>query len=151
MASRFRVNSPQTIHQTIDGEVVIINLATGSYFSLRGSGARIWELVSDGWSPEEVASDLAGRYRARGQELQDAVGTLTTELQGEGLIVPLQADGKPPGANGGPVPVDAASLAAFEPPLLEKFEDMQDLILLDPVHEVDESEGWPHVRPGPGD
>ena len=32
----------------------------------------------------------------------------------------------------------------YVPPVLEKFTDMQDLILLDPVHEVSER-GWPHA------
>ncbi len=35
---------------------------------------------------------------------------------------------------------------AFEAPKLEKFTDMQDLVLLDPVHEVDDV-GWPAARP----
>jgi len=29
--------------------------------------------------------------------------------------------------------------------VVEKYTDMQDLVLLDPVHEVDER-GWPHVQ-----
>jgi hypothetical protein len=29
--------------------------------------------------------------------------------------------------------------------MLERYEDMQDLILLDPVHEVEE-EGWPRAK-----
>jgi hypothetical protein len=45
-------------------------------------------------------------------------------------------------------PPDAASNGSktFEPPLLEKYTDMQDLVLLDPVHEVD-STGWPAPKP----
>ena len=31
----------------------------------------------------------------------------------------------------------------FEFPIIEKFTDMQELLLLDPIHEVDEK-GWPH-------
>ena len=31
------VSSPQVIHETIDGEVIVINLGTGSYYSLRDS------------------------------------------------------------------------------------------------------------------
>ena len=31
-------------------------------------------------------------------------------------------------------------------PRLEKFDDMQHLILLDPVHEIDETMGWPRIR-----
>jgi hypothetical protein len=34
----------------------------------------------------------------------------------------------------------------FEKPGLQKYSDMQDLLLLDPIHEVDEM-GWPHALP----
>ena len=34
----------------------------------------------------------------------------------------------------------------FEAPSLEKYTDMQDLVLLDPVHEVDQT-GWPRQQP----
>jgi hypothetical protein len=44
------------------------------------------------------------------------------------------------------VDATAGEPAAFEPPLLEKFTDMEDLLLLDPVHEVD-GRGWPHPAP----
>jgi hypothetical protein len=30
-----------------------------------------------------------------------------------------------------------------------KYSDMEDLIMLDPIHEVDES-GWPHPKPVDG-
>ena len=39
-----------------------------------------------------------------------------------------------------------ASARPYEPPQLEKYTDMQDLVLLDPVHEVDAT-GWPHPKP----
>jgi hypothetical protein len=53
------------------------------------------------------------------------------------------ADGREPTEEGSP---NGHGHRAFEPPLLEKFDDLQDLILLDPVHEVLEEEGWPHAR-----
>lgn len=34
----------------------------------------------------------------------------------------------------------------FQPPALESYTDMQDLLLLDPIHEVDEM-GWPQKAP----
>ena len=37
------------------------------------------------------------------------------------------------------------TIGPFVPPTLEKYTDMQDLVLLDPVHEVDER-GWPHAQ-----
>jgi hypothetical protein len=66
-------------------------------------------------------------------------------LSTEGLVVPLEEDAaSPDSTNRQPLPEPSG----FEPPVLEKFTDMQDLILLDPVHEVDER-GWPHVPRNP--
>jgi hypothetical protein len=33
----------------------------------------------------------------------------------------------------------------FEEPALEGFTDLEDLLLLDPVHEVEPSRGWPYA------
>jgi hypothetical protein len=35
---------------------------------------------------------------------------------------------------------------AFQPPTLESYNDMQDLLLLDPIHDVDDM-GWPQKAP----
>jgi hypothetical protein len=34
----------------------------------------------------------------------------------------------------------------FEQPVLEKFTDMEDLLLLDPIHEVNLQSGWPNQK-----
>ena len=40
----------------------------------------------------------------------------------------------------------SSTRVAFEAPVLEKYTDMQTLLLVDPVHEVDDR-GWPHEAP----
>jgi hypothetical protein len=45
-----------------------------------------------------------------------------------------------------PAPAAPAAGAVFAPPRLEVFDDLQDLFLVDPIHDVDEA-GWPHVTP----
>jgi len=46
--------------------------------------------------------------------------------------------------------VEPAAGGTFEEPQLEKYEDLQDIILLDPVHRVDDA-GWPHAAPAAAD
>ena len=43
-----RINSPPITHQVIDGEVILVNVETGVYYSLRDAGAEIWGLVERG-------------------------------------------------------------------------------------------------------
>ena len=34
----------------------------------------------------------------------------------------------------------------FQSPEIQKFTDMEDLLLIDPIHEVDEEAGWPNIK-----
>ena len=143
--SRFRVNTPQVVHETIDGEVVIIHLDTGSYYSLDGLGAIIWNWLDRGASLDEAADQLGQSYPNRQAEAGPVVSRLAGELQAEALIVPLD---RPLPAGSGPAEPASAPPAAFQIPVLHKHTDMQDLLLLDPIHEVDET-GWPSIKQNP--
>lgn len=146
--TRFRINSPKLIHETIDEEVIIINLDDGNYYSLDKVGASIWGFVESGATVGETAEAIAHRYEGSRAGVETAVNQLIAELQQEDLIVPDDAK-KPQRIKRLDVRIEAGSETekpSFEAPILHKYTDMQDLLLLDPIHEVDES-GWPVVRP----
>ena len=139
---RFRVNSPKVIHETIDHEVVIINLGTGTYYSLEGTGEEIWTMLDSGAATDGVTEALLSRYDADPSDLRAVVETFAEELRAESLIVPDEGDA----ATSEPTLAAAnGSRVAFAPPRLERFTEMQHLIALDPIHEVDEGQGWPHT------
>jgi hypothetical protein len=143
MARGFRVNSPNVIHETIEGEVILIDLKTGTYYSLRDSGAAVWQAIEQGAGEDAIADELRSRYDASEGEIRDAVRRLLAELEHEGLIRADEGEAAPvtPSASD-----DRTARLPFSAPALEKHTDMQDLILLDPVHEVG-AEGWPHPAP----
>ena len=141
---RYRINSPQVINETIDGEAIMINLATGSYYSLDRVGGEVWALLEGSVPVDDIVVELGRRYDGAEDDIRRAVDDLLHRLSSEELVVPCD-DGDPVGAVS-PEPAPAAR-PAFTAPRLEKFTDMQDLILLDPVHEVD-SRGWPHLPDG---
>lgn len=136
---KFRVNTPTVTHETIDGEAVIINLDSGNYYSLVDAGSFIWSIVERGASASEVQQLVQQTYRGNATEIDRGVQELLAQLQQENLIVPV--DGATdltevlPSHNGHEKPL-------FNAPLLNKFSDMQELLLLDPIHDVDEA-GWP--------
>jgi hypothetical protein len=131
---------PPVIHQTLDGEVIAVNLDTGVYYSLVGTAAAIWETLDGGASVEDAISHAAVRYEAPRSDVEAAVVRFIDELRAEGLVVEAAVDGPAP-------PTPEPSGAPFAPPALAKFTDMQELLLLDPIHEVDET-GWPHQLAG---
>jgi Coenzyme PQQ synthesis protein D (PqqD) len=138
---RYRINSPQVINETIDGEAIMINLATGSYYSLDRVGGDVWTLLEASLPVDDIVAQLGRRYDAGEDDIRRGVDDLLQRLAGEELVVPCD-DGEPVRTTSSE-PV-AAERLPFHAPRLEKFTDMQDLILLDPVHEVD-SRGWPHL------
>lgn len=144
MTTRFRVNSPNVIHETIEGEVVLIDLKTGTYYSLRDSGAAVWQAIEQGAGEDGIAAELRARYDASDEQIGAAVRQLLAQLEGEGLIRADEGEAEPAAVPSAAFNGDAR--LPFASPVLEKHTDMQDLILLDPVHEVG-AEGWPHPAP----
>ena len=132
----YRVNEPQIIHQTVDEETVVVDLGTGSYFSLRGSAQVIWSALERGLDVPGVVREVAGRYDGDRADIAGAVQAFVTELVDDKLIVAANADAPA-----------VASEAQADGAAVGPYDDLQDLILLDPVHEVSEEEGWPHARP----
>jgi len=145
---RFRVNTPTVTHETIDGEAVIINLDNGNYYSLVDVGSFIWGLFEKGASASEVQNKVLQNYQDNAQEIDRSVQELMAQLHQENLIVPIE------GAEGTldltPIPSsnNHHEKLSFNPPLLHKYSDMQELLLLDPIHDVDDA-GWPKPNPDP--
>jgi len=124
-------------HETIVDEVVILDQIAGSYFSLTGTGSQIWALLVQAVPPEEIALALAPRFDAPEGEVARAVHALVAELARHEIL----ADA--PDAPRGPTPAawDGAR-APWVAPRLERYDDLQALLVLDPIHDVDET-GWP--------
>jgi hypothetical protein len=141
---RFRVNKPTVTYETIEGESVVINLETGSYYSLRAIGSEIWESLAANRAVELIVDDLSALYNATRVQVEQSVIQLIGELRQEQLIVPDGAIGS--SASGSQAPSVASTVKSeFQAPVLQKFTDMQELLLLDPIHDVDAA-GWPRAK-----
>lgn len=144
---RFRVNTPTVTHETIDGEAVIINLDSGNYYSLVEVGSFIWGLVEKGASASEVHNVILQTYQGDAQDIDRGVQELMAQLQQENLIVPVDGAGEALDLTQ-VVPANNHEKLSFNPPSLHKYSDMQELLLLDPIHDVDDA-GWPKPVPNP--
>jgi hypothetical protein len=143
---RYEINSPQVITEMIDGEAIMINLSTGNYYSISGSGADIWQGIVDGVDTDDIVQALVDHHAAAPEVVQAGVESLVSDLVREELVVATSVE---PGEAPSVRPESSPSQNGFRPPVLEKYTDMQDLVLLDPVHEVDAA-GWPHPKPPAG-
>jgi hypothetical protein len=129
-----RIPADRVVSEVIDGEVVAIDLESGRYYSLEGAAARAWEAIQAGADLSEVAAAVAAEAGIGPDEARPDVAAFLAELQSEGLL--LDGNGAAP-AGPGPGRVSL---------VLHRYTDMQDLIVIDPIHDVDET-GWPNRRP----
>lgn len=147
-AARYRINHPNVVGEEFDREVVAVDLISGTYFSLPDSAGVIWVRVAAGDSVEDIATHLRNNYSCGATDISAVVTGFLSELEERGLIVPAPepdaVDGSAPHT---PAPViDLTDRPAFRAPQLEAFADLQDILLLDPIHDVDEA-GWPVAAP----
>ena len=137
-------NTVSVAHEAFDEETVLINLERGTYFSLRGSAPALWLLLQQPVSAEGLLGLLAREIADLPPEAGTMIGVMLDQLEAEGCLLKLEAPEQ--------LPADLSPLAALGgvlvPPEVQGFHDLQELIVLDPVHEVADFDGWPH-RPPP--
>jgi hypothetical protein len=138
-----RVNQRAVVHDEVDGEVIAVNLETGSYYSLQGSAAVCWNAIVGTTAESALVALLARRYAVSPESVQADVARFVQELTREALVVREERAAPSAPVVGGPAG-DAAG--PYAPPALRAYEDMRDLLLLDPIHDVDPT-GWPVPRP----
>jgi hypothetical protein len=131
------------VREAFEDEVIIINLDSGTYYSLNGTGVAVWTILEGGASLHEVVATMAAGYDAETTTIESDVRALVERLLAEQLL--CQEHARPSGPT--IVPAEGEK-RPYAPPQLSTFTDMQELLRLDPVHDVDEA-GWPH-RPKPG-
>jgi hypothetical protein len=132
------INSPTVVHESIEGEVVIVNLEKGLYFSIDGVGAAVWSRIVAAQPVDDLRGWFADAYTSANTSDLEA---FFTQLR-ENDLVTERADA--PSAGSEP-PADAPD--PYAPPTLEVYSDMEELLLLDPIHEVSDEAGWPTAKP----
>lgn len=148
-SERFSAHTPKVVHETIDGEVVIVNLEKGDYYSLVKAGADIWDGLTSGMSRGEVLENIIQRYDGDRENIEKSVNDFIDQLNNEELII-IEAIDESKSSNSINAIAETnghTEKLSFEPPSLNKYTDMEDLLALDPIHEVGET-GWPNAKVG---
>ncbi len=76
----------EVLFQEVNGETVLLDLASENYFGLDEIGTRIWGLLQAGSSVGETLETLLGEYEVERETLEDDVGKLLQKLQEAGLV-----------------------------------------------------------------
>lgn len=130
-----RPNRPDVLDEVFEGEAVLVNLRLGRYYALDAVATDVWRALEDGRTTVEVAADVGAGHGLSPEVALAWITPLFRQLADEQLVV---VNGALP---------DAGEPPAELPPLeAQVFTDMEDLLLLDPIHDVNLDEtGWPQA------
>lgn len=135
MSIYYVVNVPDIASETINQETVIINFTSGLYYHTDSVGSIIWQLLENGASLDSIVEHLSEIFTGDSNEISKEISTFITKLEQESLIVPLK---EIPMITTDSILIQTSDHITFSPPTLNTYTDMAELLLLDPVHEVED-------------
>jgi Coenzyme PQQ synthesis protein D (PqqD) len=140
MPTAYVAKRDSVVCEKFDDEAVLINFETGTYFSLRGAAPEIWTLIQSANTVDRIAERLC----AEGSGARDEIEATLAQLVAHSCVLICDIDD----GDLSDISEPLASAKPFTPPVVQAFHDLQELIVVDPVHEVDAMDGWPN-RPPP--
>ncbi len=135
VSQHYRLAEPDVVWECVDGEAVLIDFRTGCYFSVAQTGADVLRLLLAGYNVAAAGECLATAFDRSLAEVTAEVEAFTAQLVAEGILLPVHLALASPG----PMALESR---AYSTPVWEKFNDMADQLLLDPIHEIP-TQGWP--------
>src|SRR5262244_1385850 len=119
--TRFEVNEELVAAKVMDGEVVVINLSTGSYYTGNDVAGALWPLIERRSPVATMIELLCSHYDVAPVQAAADLERLLHHLEAEQIIRPAAA------ADGAPT-----SQQPYHAPVVEVFRDMAQLLALDP-------------------
>jgi hypothetical protein len=135
----FKINSGGISFERLDGEVVIISFETGKYFNSNNSAADIFYLIEKGVPQISWSKILSSNFTGFDEQNSGISDFLDMALEEKLLLVADEVEIKQ-----FDLPSDYLRKGWIKPALLV-FDDLADLLLIDPIHDTSTS-GWPSQK-----
>jgi hypothetical protein len=132
----YEIAGDHVLAKLFEEELTLVNLDTGEYFAAGGIAVDLWDALSTPMTAEDLVTLIAGRYDASAQVVEREIDKLLAALLSRGL---LKETSPAPGYR---IPPPPAARKPWPDSWLEVYGDLKELLLLDPVHEVNEG-AWP--------
>jgi Coenzyme PQQ synthesis protein D (PqqD) len=126
--------------------MIIVDLKMGAYYSIGGGGTSIWNYLSTGLTVDQTVDALSLAHSNDKSEISNSVHELLKTLLHDELLVESN--------DGEPLQPDSAHSKTserlpMEPVVLEKFSDLSNALIYDPIHDFDQTTGWPNLQEHP--
>lgn len=136
--SAFVFNDKEFAFEMFDDEIVILNLMSGTYYAVGETGLDIWSALVGSRPLDEISRACAAHYGVEENTVAGDLQALVSRLADERIL--LAADGSHTAVSLTP----RKTPSGYQAPTIQKHADLEDLLTLDPIHDVDPERGWPH-------
>lgn len=134
----YKLNEEKMFFDIADGQAVVINFTTGMYYGTGTLGSAILENLVKG-AEETSVLEAVKKQSGCPAEIEETFQEFLNRLLEKEILV--KAEGTGTEASLSPEAFsDGFSLS------VDEFAEVQDLLLADPVHEVDVEQGWPILK-----
>lgn len=132
--TNYALNDEKMFADITDGIAIVINSETGIYYGFNGLGSVVLQNIINGVSVEKILTAL--QSVGAPADIETKLKSFIADMQAKDMLVSA-AD------NGANADIDAAIAKedSFELKL-DEYNDAQELLLADPIHEVKEDTGW---------
>ncbi|MEM1111625.1 MAG: PqqD family peptide modification chaperone [Pseudomonadota bacterium] len=138
VGERYILNQSEFASERFDDEVIVLNTANGTYYALTGSAPQIWAPLIQGTAVSAVAAHVAEAAGVDVARVSGELSAFVAALEAENILLAADSAAKQSEA------LDLAAGADYQGFVWDKHADLDELLVLDPIHEVDPQKGWPH-------
>ena len=138
----YAFNDKKAFCDDTDGQLIVLNFDTGAYYSFNSLASMVFRDLIAGYEKNKIEQMLEQFAPAEDVKLQ--LSELVDKMLEKELIISI-AESQTPKE---PMSFYTESLLEDGFSLhIDEFMDVADLLLMDPIHEVDPDVGWPQVKP----
>lgn len=83
------IRNSKSISGRLHDELVMMDIDQGKYFSLNPVATRIWDLLENSLSVDELVKSLTEEYEVEETECRTDVSNYLQQMQKLGLIIPV--------------------------------------------------------------
>jgi len=142
MQNRYILNAPTFASETFPNEVIVLDTTNGTYYALTGNAPQAWSPLIQGQPLQDVANIVAELTGASVDQVRSDLDVFIADMMCENVLVARPSETVSEAA------VLSSSMEvepAYTGFVWEKHVDLDELLVLDPIHEVDPDKGWPHA------
>lgn len=124
----YRPNGEKVAAEIIENDAIIINVATGTYYSTEGIGGWVWERCVAGNDTAEIGTMGCARFDVSAEQLAADMQIFLDALKAEELVHEVPATSSSQVSS---MP-EAEGRLPYVAPKLVAYRDLKDLLALDP-------------------